>query len=132
MLVSGHPSLIASPKLSDIVGEINRVSAATKVAKHNGWLLGVLHTTRVLDTTLRELLSYKHWLLSSDVSLGDYLKRLETHTVLTAAERISWRKSIVDKRNKYMHTAGAMPDQLENDAMLSEMEACITIVLGKT
>lgn len=132
ILVSGHPSLSGSTKLSAIVGELNRVAAATKVPKHNGWLLGVLHTTRALDTTLNEVLAHKSWLHPKDVSLGGYLKRLQAQAVLTAAERARWQRSIVDNRNRFMHTAGAMPTQLENDAMLSEMEACLAIILGKT
>lgn len=132
VLVSGHPGLTGSPELTAIIGELNRVGAAAKVPKYNGWLLGVLHTTRALDTTLRELLRHKGWLDPLKQGLGAYFAALRNHSILTTGETDSWKRSIVDKRNRYMHVAGAMPSQLENDAILSEMEACLTIVLGRT
>lgn len=131
LLISTHATLSSSPAISDIVGELNRVVAVGKIPKHNGWLLGVLHTTRALDTSLRELLKQKGW-YAAETGLGEYLKRLEANSVLTSAERMRWRKSIADVRNRLMHTAGAMPDQLQRDAVLAEMEACLTIVLGRT
>lgn len=131
ILISGHSSLRFSPELSAIIGELNRVTAASKIPKHNGWLLGVLHTTRALDTSLRELLKKKGW-LQDETGLGGYLKKLESRSVLSSAERTKWVKSIANVRNRYMHTAGAMPTQLDSDAVLSEMDACLSIVLAKT
>lgn len=131
ILIATHSGLSHSPKLSDIVGELNRVLTATRVPKHNGWLLGLLHTTRALDTSLRELLIQKGW-FNSETGLGGYLTNLEKRSVLTAAEHVRWRRSIADVRNKVMHTAGEMPTQLQSDAVLSEMEACLVIVLART
>ena len=46
-------------------------------------------------------------------------------------EKAGYETGIVKKRNKYMHEAGAMPDQLEADRILSEMHACLTVVLSR-
>lgn len=132
ILVSSHASLHHSPKLSDIVGELNRVESVAKVPKHNGWLLSILHTTRALDTALREVLKHKSWLPAKEHSLGGYLKALETHNIVTPSERSNWTRLIVNRRNRYMHSAGAMPNQFETDIVLSEMQACLTVVLAKT
>jgi len=91
----------------------------------------MLHTTRALDTTLREVLAHKGWLEPKHTGLGSYLIEFKQMSVLTEGERSKWQGSIVDKRNKFMHTAGAIPTQLENDAIQSEMEACLTIILGR-
>ena len=132
ILIGGHSSLSSSSKLTDIIGELNRVTAASKIPKHNGWLLGLLHTTRALDTTLREIVEGNGWLAPQHQSLGGYLHALETNNVITDNERSEWMRLIVEKRNVYMHRAGAMPTQLETDAMLSEMEACVAVVIAKT
>jgi len=132
ILISTHPLLKNSPKLTDIVGELNRVHASTNTPQHNGWLLKLLHTTRALDTTLRELLIKKNWAPADKFSLGSYLHVLRKQNVLSQSETQSWTNSIVNPRNKYMHSAGAMPNQLEADAILGEMEACISVVLAKT
>ena len=132
IIISAHSSLSSSPKLTDILGELNRVTAAAKVPKHNGWLLGLLHTTRALDTTLREVVKDKGWLSPKYQSLGGYLNALQNNQIISPSECSQWRQSIVDRRNKYMHSAGAMPTQLETDAILSEMQACVAVVLAKT
>lgn len=131
LLVSTHPTLKTSPKLNDIVGELNRVVASEKTPKHNGWLLKLLHTTRALDTTLREVLIFKGWANANSYSLGGYLMSLRNHTIIDQSEYLAWKNSIVNPRNKYMHSAGAMPNQLESNAVLSEMEACLTVILAK-
>lgn len=119
----------ASPKISTIAGEIARIGHTSRVPKHSGWLLSVLHTTRVLDTTLSELLRLKGW--AAGHSLGDYLKLLRTKSVLQPAEYDAWMKSIVNRRNRYMHEAGEMPDQVQADTLLSEMQSCVTVILGR-
>ncbi|MGV9540179.1 hypothetical protein [Nocardia beijingensis] len=39
---------------------------------------------------------------------------------------------IVDKRNRYMHRAGAMPNRLDANSILNEMDACLSFVLANT
>lgn len=130
IIVDAHPIVRSSPKLSQIVGEMYRISASTKVPKSNGWLLSVLHTTRTLDTTLSEIVRYKGWPIQAP-SLGRYLAALCTNGILNSSEKNAYNDKIVKKRNKYMHEAGAMPNQLEADGILSEMHTCLTIVLAR-
>ncbi len=131
VLVSQHHALQGSAFLAAIIGELNRVIAADRVAKHNGWLLKVLYTTRALDTSLREIIACKGWDPSSDArSLSQYLKVLAGNSVVTPDQRNTYEKSLAHKRNKYMHEAGAMPDQLEAGQILNEMHACLSIVLA--
>jgi hypothetical protein len=109
---------------------MNRITASTKVPKNNGWLLSVLHTTRTLDTTLSEILRYKGW-QAQPPGLGKYLTVLSNNGVLWPSEKNDYSDKIVKKRNRYMHEAGAMPNQLEADSLLSEMHACLFLVLGR-
>lgn len=129
LLVGQDSALGSSPRLAALYGELNRV-LAVRTAKHDSrWLLSVLHTTRALDTSLSELLHTKGWPAGSN--LNDYLKILANHQVLFSAEVVAFRKDIVYKRNKYMHEAGATPNQLEADLILREMESCLAIVISR-
>jgi hypothetical protein len=130
ILVDAHHIVRTSPKLSQIVGEMYRITASTKVPKNNGWLLSVLHTTRTLDTTLGEIVKYKGWIIQSP-SLGRYLAALCNNGILSPPERNGYNDKIVQKRNMYMHEAGAMPNKLEADSILGEMHACLSIVLAR-
>jgi hypothetical protein len=130
LLVDSNYILRASPKLNLIVGEMHRILSSERVPRNNGWLLAVLHTTRTLDTSLAEILIYKGW-ISTPQSLGKYLVHLSSHNILRAAEKNDYNDKIVKKRNKYMHEAGAMPTQIEANSILSEMHACLSIVLAR-
>lgn len=130
MITSGSKNLKGSPKLSAILGELNRVELAGRVKGDRAWLLAVLHTTRALDTTLSELIADKGW--GTDMhSLGDYLKELDKRGVLMQGERKQYQKDVVHKRNKYMHQAGAMPQKQEADFILREMETLLTAVFAR-
>jgi hypothetical protein len=109
---------------------MNRILSSERVSRHNGWLLAVLHTTRTLDTSLAEILLHKGW-ISTPQSLGKYLIQLNSHNVLSPGEKNYYNVSIVKSRNKYMHEAGAMPTQIEADRILSEMHACLSIILAR-
>lgn len=85
----------------------------------------------MLDTSLNEILTAKGW-LGAGHSLGSYLKDLEANRIIHHSEKVSWQVSIVRKRNKYMHTAGLMPNMSEADMILSEMQACLTAIIGRT
>jgi hypothetical protein len=130
LLVEGHHILKSSSKLSLVTGEMNRITAAGNLPRHNGWLLSVLHTTRTLDTVLSEIVAVKGW-SASPPSLGSYLRALSSNGALWPHERTAYENNIVRKRNKYMHEAGAMPNQLESDRILCEMHACMTVVLSR-
>ena len=129
VLVGSHRSLVHSSKRNNIVGELNRIIATNKLPKNSGELLAVLYATRALDTALSEILAYKRWSPKSP-ALGDFLIELRNKGCLTETQRDGYQKSIVKKRNKYMHEAGAMPDNLETDKILNEMYACMSAVIG--
>ncbi len=130
VVIGGSRVLAGSPKLNLIIGEVNRIAAADRVPRHNGWLLAVVHTTRALDTTLSEIIIFKAW-QSGGRSLGSYLTALQSHRIISNAERQRYKQEIVDKRNKYMHEAGAMPSQLDANKILNEMHACLSTILGR-
>jgi hypothetical protein len=132
ILISGHQALSNSIRLTDITGELNRISASGRLPRRSGWLLAVLHTTRALDTTLGEILFTKGWDPNrTSKSLGSHLTRLNRNAILTQAQRTHYQAKVVDERNKYMHQAGAIPSKIDADAILAEMDACITHVLGQ-
>ncbi len=58
------------------------------------------------------------------------MKRLLIKGALSQGEKEAWMASIVNQRNKYMHAAGEMPDRVRADALLSEMHACLAVVLS--
>lgn len=129
ILIGGHPTLVGSPRLGDIVKELNRLTASGRFPTRN-WLLAVLHTTRALDTTLFEVVRIKGWANKSS-SLGGYLHILYNNTILSWSEKKHYQIKVVDERNKYMHQAGAMPSKIDADGILAEMHACVVRVLGQ-
>jgi hypothetical protein len=128
VLVGGNQALAGSARLSAIYGEFNLLAGSRRNQSSSGWLLCVLHTTRALDTSLAELLKAKNWQVQSH-SIGAYLTELQKRSVLTHSERSLYQAQVGDKRNKYMHEAGAMPQKLEADHILSHMHACLESVL---
>src|SRR5262249_60195553 len=77
-------------------------------------LLQVLHSTRALDTSLKEFTNL-HAIPVPNPSLGGYLVALESNRpgrrlrLLPRAQRLHYQATIVGPRNRYMHDAGAYP-----------------------
>ncbi len=95
----------------------------------------VLHTTRALDTSLRELLTARSVPLPPNRALGGYLLRFQNHSSssmrrLSPPRRQSFQSSIVTKRNRYLHESDAYPDSLGTDSILREVHACLSEVLA--
>lgn len=130
VVMSGSPYIQNSSRRNAIISEVNRIHSTSRLAKHNGWLLAVLHTTRALDTALAEIVAARG-LTPQVVSLGGYLVALVGGGIITPTERNEYQNDLVKKRNKYMHEAGAMPDQIEVNAVLSKMHACIVLILAR-
>lgn len=132
IIISSHSALTGSTRLGDITSELNRIYVSGRLPRRSGWLLAVLHTTRALDTTLSEILLFKGWNPNGQSrNLGSHLHKLKDNAVLTQTQRRHYQTKVVDERNKYMHQAGAIPGKVEADAILAEMDACITHVLGQ-
>lgn len=94
-------------------------------------LLLILHTTRVLDTTLKESALLLHCLSQNSHSLDAYLNDLQRKNVIKPTQRSSFKKQIVNPRNRFMHAAGAFPNgDREVNTILSAMEACFSSVLA--
>lgn len=132
IIISSHSALTGSTRLGDITSELNRIYVSGRLPRRSGWLLAVLHTTRALDTTLSEILLFKGWNPNGQSkNLGSHLYKLKDNAVLTQTQRRHYQTKVVDERNKYMHQAGAIPGKVEADAILAEMDACVTHVLGQ-
>ena len=131
VIMSGSPYIQNSSRRNAIIGEVNRINGVSRAAKSNGWLLAVLHTTRALDTALAEIVDAKGWKTTKTVSLGGYIVALASNGILSPFERNEYQNDLVNKRNKYMHEAGAMPNQVEANAILGKMHACIVAVLAR-
>lgn len=130
VLVGGNQILASSGKLNALYGEFNGISASRRRSGHGGWLLSVVHTTRALDTSLSEIIAGMNWSAAGH-SLGGYLKVLEDRSVMEGSQRSRYQKVIVDKRNRYMHEAGAMPQEMEADRLLADMQECLESVVRR-
>jgi hypothetical protein len=130
VLVDGNPILAASPMLTAITGELNRIERATRRPADNRWLLTVLHCTRALDSTLNVLCDHKGWAHPTKRSLGGYLVVLGAHLPSLQSQFQGFQLTIVRPRNKYMHTAGSTPGNLEADRLLAAMHDCLQLATG--
>lgn len=133
-LVAGSP-VSSTGKHADIQAEFHEVLLARRVLRRpRKRLLQVLHSTRALDSTLKEFTTL-HGCQPSSPSLGKYLYALNDGRcaslgTITDQERDHYLAQIVQLRNKYMHEAGEMPaDDSEVLTLLAEMQACLQRVL---
>lgn len=98
-------------------------------------LLQVIHTARLLEGFLAAIVD-KHLIpFPGPRSLGSYLKGLRDHNRTTIKQlpphrQLLHRRSVVDIRNVYMHTAGAFPTKKQADELLSSMHVCVADVAG--
>lgn len=119
-----------------IISEFNEVSSVSKVnpnTRRN--LLRIIHSTRGLDTCLRIFLDHYNIRQNAN-TIGQYLVKLQNHenpnlNKLPNNVRQRFQTSIVDVRNQYMHSAGKIANnESEVNLLISEMEACVSIVLN--
>ena len=132
----GFPPL-ATGTICDEFESVKNVESHPVIKRRH--LLQVLHSTRALDSCLKEatILAGCCPPLNKQ-SLGGYLTALVNGpvalpflNVLPQASFTAYKSSILAHRNKYMHQAGAYPaTDAEVGALLSSMEACVTEVLG--
>ena len=134
-LVAGSP-VSGTRKHADIQAEFDEVLLARRVLKRSRKrLLQVLHSTRALDSTLKEFTDL-HGCPPGPSSLGSYLHKLKSGKCaspgrISEQERDHYQAEIVDLRNRYMHEAGLMPaNDSEVLTLLAEMEACLQRVLS--
>lgn len=120
-----------------ILFELNEVYRVHSVEPpRRRYLLQVLHGTRALDSTLKVFVAHHGCPVTGSPALGSYLTALTNHKLghlgnLPENSRKRFMKSIVGKRNRYMHEAGAMPaTEQEISIVISEMESCLSMVLS--
>ncbi len=133
-LVAGSP-VSGTGRHADIQAEFDEVLLARRVLKRpRKRLLQVLHSTRALDSTLKEFTKL-HGCQPSSPSLGRYLYALKdgcaSLETISDQERQRYQAQIVQLRNKYMHEAGEMPaDDSEVLTLLADMHACLQRVFS--
>jgi hypothetical protein len=143
VLLSGSREIGNAGPYSLILSELNSVMTASMISDdRKRRLLQILYSTRALDTVLitfiRERCEFLTVAITPDPGkgMGDYLKWLERNNIngvakMPGTSREAFMRRIVDKRNRYMHQAGAFPrDDAEVAQLLSEMEACISQVVA--
>ncbi|MGE5370710.1 MAG: hypothetical protein ACM3QZ_01865 [Solirubrobacterales bacterium] len=132
-------SVIANdPNYTLILGEFREVVNVKRITYKNRYrLLQILHSTRALDSSLRAFITqHRYPLGAARPALGSYLVVLSRNNPpgrmpLPSAAVARFKTSIVNKRNHYMHAAGAFPahdDEIKK--LLSEMQACLFEVLN--
>lgn len=113
--------------------EVERVRRIRVLKRRH--LLQVLHSTRALDSFLSAFALY-HGCRGRSKSLGGYLNALERHrssniSQLPSGTASYYQGTIVNKRNLYMHEAGAFPaSSTEINTLLSEMHNLIVTIAG--
>lgn len=130
LLAGGSPDLSASSQLSAIYGEFNSIGRSRSRNSSDGLLLAVLHTTRGLDTCLSEILLNRGWSVAGK-NLNAYLKELQAKRVIYSNELRLYQTSLVHKRNKYMHEAGATPNKNDADRLLTIMHDILFDVIAR-
>ncbi|ANQ16281.1 hypothetical protein BA891_03130 [Vibrio natriegens] len=96
-------------------------------------LLQILHATRGLDTALGTF-ARLHAIPYQTPALGAYIWSFANHNKrglqkLTQSERNRYQEEIVNKRNHFMHQAGAFPNQDKVvNKILSAMQECLARV----
>lgn len=123
-----HGSSISShSSYRDIRAEYSQVVNVASVKKRNRrLLLQILHSTRGLDSALRALIRTNGGTIRRN-SLGSYLHELVRMGKIHQSERQRFQNIIVYARNRYMHEAGAYPNNSnEIHRILVEMDMCIS------
>ncbi len=124
------------PILFDEIKEIYLVRKVRKCGRRR--LMEMLHSFRMLDTMLKTFVQHHGCRSGSSVphAMGPYLRALQQHNNptlgnLTAAQVSHYQANIINKRNLYLHEAGAFPvNDHEVSIMISEIHSCMVIVLG--
>lgn len=116
-------------RMNDINKEVEIHRDVQKNKLKNNELYSTLHLTRSLDTSLRLFLDINN-ILAAEHSLGDYLKKLANHSNpnlkrLNSGLKDRFKSTIVDERNKYMHSSGSFP----NTSALNQLETSVCFCL---
>ena len=133
MLVSGAPDL--GGVVAAVTAEFAQASRVRRMLpEERRRLLQVLHATRALDTTLSEVVRVRaNPVVHQPHSLGQYLDVLAgpgtRSGTLPHQDRVLYKRTIADVRNRFMHEADSYPESHELAALLGQMTACLAKVL---
>lgn len=133
-MCSGDANL--SSRAQAVKNEFDRVDVVDgMVSNPQQQLLNkVLHTTRAMDTGMRTFLEI-NGVIPSGYSMGNYLSDLRKgktgkFTRLSGGLSDRIQVSVVDKRNKYMHAAGAFPSKSETDQIAEDVASYLQTILN--
>jgi hypothetical protein len=129
-LLAGSNISSMGSRYSDVLSEFNEVHNSSRISNvRKKRLIQILHATRGLDTSLSILV----WLYTKKAdsnSLGSYLHDLVHLRKFNHTTRDHFQRIIVDKRNLFMHKAGAYPiSDSEVKVILSEIQQCLSMSL---
>ena len=133
-MCSGDANL--SSRAQAVKNEFDRVDVVDGMVSNpqQQWLNKVLHTTRAMDTGMRTFLEI-NGVIPSGYSMGNYLSDLRKgktgkFTRLSGGLSDRIQVSVVDKRNKYMHAAGAFPSKSETDQIAEDVASYLQTILN--
>ena len=120
-------------RYSDIKSEhgvYNKVGRRTKADDQR--LYRVLHSTRMLDTSLKLFLDIHG--CRRGYSIGEYLDDLSRGNAgllrLNGYLKQRFKEQIANVRNKYMHSSNQFPQECEVNALTSTIHECLQAVLN--
>jgi hypothetical protein len=125
------PSSVELANVQSELAELGRCDRLQPLTRQR--LLQIIHASRALDTSLTVVM--KHNALPPAFGIGKMLWKLSALPAgaqgrISVAARKTFISAISDVRNRYAHHANAFPNSnLEVDRLMSETEACLSVVL---
>ncbi len=117
----------------DIESENNIYDKVNQCAKADDQrLYRVLHSTRMLDTSLKLFLDIHR--CRNGYSIGEYLddlsKRNKGLLPLNGYLKQRFKEQIANVRNKYMHSSNQFPRENDVNALVNSIHECLQTVLN--
>ena len=108
----------------------NKVESRTKADDQR--LYSVLHSTRMLDTSLKLFLDIHG--CRHGYSIGEYLNDLSKGNPgllrFNGSLKLRFKEQIANVRNKYMHSSNQFPRENEVNVLINTIRECLQAVLN--